>query len=315
MPIVLNAFSAVLTVFSVGLLGYLFRRRGMVSDELTRTIPKVFTTVIVPPFLLRNITSTFAHDQLVELVSGSLLPFMSIFFCFGLGMAAARLCGIAPHRRGVFSVAFSTSNCMNIGLPITIALYGEVAVPYALLYFFANVTFFWTVGNYMLACDGNRGQTRILSLDTVRRIFSPPLLGFLAGLMLVMLDIRLPVFLDKACKYVGDMAVATGLVYVGIMLADVRPGDFRLERDILLALIGRIVISPLSIFAIACLAVPPQMMRDVFVIQASLPVMLNLAVLSGYYGADSRYATVLVSISTLMAIGTIPLWAIILGHI
>ena len=42
---------------------------------------------------------------------------------------------------------------MYIGLPVNLALFGDEALPFVLLYFFANTVFFWTVGNYSISHD------------------------------------------------------------------------------------------------------------------------------------------------------------------
>ena len=309
-----KAFSAVMTMFCIGILGYLLKRKGWITDETARVMPKFLTTIVLPPFLMRSITATFERDQLLELISGSVVPFISIILCFILAVFVARVFGLQKGRLGIFKVSFAMSNTMNIGLPINIALFGEMAVPYVLLYFFANVTMFWTVGNYCIAHDGNGAHVRMFSLESLKKVFSPPLLGFMTGLALVMLDIHLPVFIDKACKYVGDMAIGLGILYIGVMLQDVRFSDYKLERDVILVLVGRFIISPLAILVLSCFLPLPAIMRKVFVIQASLPVMMNAVILAGYYKADAKYAAVLISVSTLMAIGTVPLFTILLEY-
>lgn len=310
-----NAFSAVLTIFCVGILGYLLKRAGWIAEDTAKVMPKFLTAIVLPPFLLRTVTATFEHDQLLELISGSIVPFVSILACFCLAGLIARACKIAPDRYGTFKVAFATSNTMNIGLPINIALFGEAAAPYVLVYFFASVTFFWTVGNYSIAHDGVGKNVKLFSMDSLKKIFSPPLVGFMIGILLVVFDLHLPVFIDKAFKYVGDMTIGLAIMYIGVMLGDVRLSDYRLERDLLLVLLGRFVVSPLSIIVISSFLPVPDMMRKVFVIQSSLPVMMNAVILAGYYKADAKFAAVIISVSTLMAIGTVPLFAMLVEYL
>lgn len=306
-----NAFSAVLTIFCVAFLGYLLKRKGWITDDTAKVMPTFITTIVLPPFLLRSVTTTFEHDQLLELLSGSVVPFISIIGCFCLAAVIARLFKIAPNRRGMFKVAFSTSNTMNIGLPINIALFGNSAVPYVLLYFFANVTFFWTVCNYSIAHDGIGKDVKLFSMDSVKKIFSPPLVGFMLGMLLVIFDLHLPAFIDKTFKYVGDMTIGLSIVYIGVMLGDVAFSEYHLERDLVLVLLGRFVVSPLSIILVSFFLPIPDMMRKVFIIQSSLPVMMNAAILAGHYKADVKFTAVIISVSTLMAMGTVPLFAML----
>ncbi len=308
----LNACSGVLTVFCIGFLGYLLARRGAVPQKTAAALPRFVTSIVLPPYLLRSTTSTFDHDLLIQLLSGVMVPFLSIAVTFGLAIILARVMNVAPNRRGTFSTAFATSSALNIGLPINIALFGEASLPYALLYFFANAVFFWTLGNYSIAHDGESASVKLLSLETVKRICSPPLLGFLCGVMLVLLDLRLPVFLDKSLKYVGDLAIGLCIMYIGVMLNGIPRDQCRLDRDLIAVFIGRFVISPLTVFLLSLLLPIPEMMRNVFIIQSSLPVMMNLAILSGYYKADAKYGAVATSLSTVFSLFTIPVYMVLM---
>lgn len=317
----LNAFSAVFTIFLVGVLGFLLKRKGWVTDETAKLLPRFLTNIVIPPFLLRNITTTFSHDQLLGLLSGCIIPFITIFLTYAVAAIFICVFRVSKGRRNTFAVMFSSSNAMNIGLPICLALFGDEALPYALLYFFASATSFWTYGNYLLAKDSDTHRVKLLSINSLKQIFSPPLLGFMAGILLVLVDVQLPAFLDKAFQYVGNMTVPIAIIYIGVLMCDVKLSDIKLERDTLLVFVGRFVAAPLVVLGVmAVLAVfpifdVPPLMRNVYTIQASLPVMMNAAILVGFYKTDAKYAALLVSATTMMSLITVPIWALILANI
>lgn len=308
-----NIFSAVAMVFCIASLGFILKRKGWVDAETTAALPRFITTIVIPPFLLRSVTITLSHEELPTLIRGAVVPILSIFLCFGIAWAITHLCNITPGRRGVFKGAFPSSNSINMGLPINIALFGEGAVQYVLLYMFANSIFFWSLGNYCIAHDGDAKDVRLFSLKTVRQIFSPPFTGFLIGLVLVVFDIPLPGFLDKTFKYVGDMTVGLCIMYIGMLLHDIKLRDFSPEKDTALVFLGRFIISPLTILFFAWIFPIPEMMLKVFLVQSSLPVMLNVAIITAYYKGDARYAAVIASVSTVMAIVTVPLVALFIA--
>ena len=307
-----HALSGVLTIFCIGFLGFVLAKKGLLGPEMTRALPKFVTVVVLPPYLLHNTTANFEREQLLQLMYGAVIPILSIGLTYALACLLARLLRVRAGRRGIFRTAFASSSALNIGLPINIALFGEASLPYVLLYFFGNGIFFWTVGNYSIAHDGESASVKLFSLTTLKQICSPPLLGFLAGVALVLLGLHLPSFLDKTFKYVGDMAIALSIMYVGIMLQGIKLGEYKLERDFWVVMLGRFVISPLTVLALCSLISVPPMMRNVFIIQSSLPVMMNLAILSGYYKADARFGTMLTSFSSVISLFTIPLYMLLL---
>lgn len=310
-----NAFSGIFTVFLVAFLGFLLRRKGWISQETVAVLPRFIAVIVMPPFLLRSITSGFTREQFLSMLSGVLVPMTSIFICLGLAMILARLLKVRKGRRGCFSVAFVSSNALNIGLPVNIALFGEGAVPYILAYFVAGDIFFWTVGSYCIARDAENTHVRLFSLQNIKRVFSPPLIGFFLGMALVLLDIQLPVFLDKAFKYVGDMAIALMLIYIGVIMGEINIKDFAPDRDAIVALVGRLLLAPLVILGLSSVLSLPEMMRNVLVIQAGMPVMLTAAILAGYYKGDSAFMTLTAVTSTLAIIVTTPLWVLFLGYL
>ncbi len=303
-----NACSGVLTIFCIGFLGYLLARRGWIAPSTATALPKFVTAIVLPPYLLRTTTSTFEHDQLIHMLSGVAIPFLSIFLCFGLAVFLTRAFNVAKGRRGIFRAGFATSSTLNIGLPINIALFGESSLPYVLLYFFANAVFFWTAGNYSIAHDGESASVRLFSLDTLKKICSPPLIGFVCGIALVLADVHLPAFIDKSFKYIGDMAIALSIMYIGIMLNDITRAQCKFDRDVVLVFLGRFLVSPLAVLGLSLLIAVPDIMRNVFIVQSSLPVMMNVAILSGYYKADVQYGTIVTSLSTVLSLATIPLY-------
>ena len=66
---------------------------------------------------------------------------------------------------------FTCSNTIFIGLPINMAIFGSRAVPYVLIYYIANTTFFWTWGVYKISQDS---QT-FAGLDDIPKKFGPGL--------------------------------------------------------------------------------------------------------------------------------------------
>lgn len=310
----LNACSGVLTIFLIGSVGYLLARRNAIPANISAVWPKFVTTVALPPYLLRHITATFERDELVPLLSGLVIPFLSMFLTFALACALVRVLRVAPGRRGIFRTSFATSSALNIGLPINVTLFGDAAVPYVLLYMLANATVFWTIGNYSIAHDGEDARVKLFSLQTLKHVCSPPLVGFVLGLALVFLDVHLPEFLDKTCKYVGDLAIALSVMFIGVMLRGIRLSEVRLGKDMIAIFTGRFLITPLCVLGLTFVYPVPELMRNVFIIQGALPVMMNVAILASYYKADARYAAVVTSVSTLIAMVTIPLYMVLISH-
>ena len=147
------------------------------------------TFLSLPCYLFASVSERLTHDELLSLASAMIIPFASIWLVFFTSRAAAHIFRIESSF-GVFSSAYTASNNMFIGLPVSIALFGEEAVIPTLLYFFANTTFFWTMGNYMESIDGavhdQRQIPKVFSLTAIKPLFIAPLCSLFRGVLLLL---------------------------------------------------------------------------------------------------------------------------------
>lgn len=308
-----KAADAVLSLFLMGLVGYVLARRNWFTDDARTMVPRLVTIVALPPYLFVNILSTFNRDELASLFYGVAVPALSIISAALISLFLIKILKVGQGRKGLFMVGITCSNTMFIGLPVNVTLFGLEALPYVLLYFFANTTFFWTVGNYALSLDGKREAQPLFSPATIRRVFSPPLVGFMLGLLAVMARFRPPEFFMSAAGYIGSLTTPLAIIFIGATLASVSLRQLRPDRDIMVVMLGRFVLSPLLVIGLIYLFSLPPMMARVFIIQSSLPIVASAGLMAGYYESDTAFASVAVSLSTLLAMVTIPVYMVIIS--
>lgn len=305
----LQALGGVLSLLLVALTGFFLAFFGMVPQACVRVLPRFITNVSLPPFLACTIISSLGHENLYHLIYGAALPFIQMALLFILAYRAARLIRVPSKRFGLFCACVSNPNTIFIGIPVTMALFGEGAVVYVLLYYFASTCFFWTAGNYFISRDEPAGgdNARPAQGGRLKKIVSAPMIGFLCGACVIILDIPYPAFLFQGASLLGQMTTPLALIFIGITLQGINWKGFRLSRDLVLALAGRMVISPLLMALLLDFADLPPVMKNVFIIQAALPVVLQAAILSAYYQTDPEFGSLMVSLSTILCALTIPL--------
>ena len=139
--------------------------------------------------MISDLVGNFDREKLSSLSSGLIVPFASMAICYIIGVILSQIIKVERKRIGTFRSMFFVSNSIFIGLPINMALFGEISIPYVLLYYIANTTFFWTLGVYGISKDGdNNSNSKIISKETIARLVSPPLMGFIIGMILIFLN-------------------------------------------------------------------------------------------------------------------------------
>ena len=305
MDIFLRSISGILVILGMILVGFIIGEKGWFDDKSRGLLAKLVTQVALPCYMLYTITQRFTAADLLKMLPALRFPALSMVILLGIATGVARIFAVRQDRRGLFISMFFNSNTIFVGLPINQALFGDASIPYVLIYYMCNTTFFWTLGTYLIQRDGE-GEAQFDLKTSLKKVFSPPLMGFLLGLVLVMLQIKLPAFLASDLQYLGNLTPPLSMIFIGLSVSHVGVKQLVLGKDQLLILLGRFLVAPLLMASIVYWLPLPSLMKQVFIIQSAMPVMTNAPVVARLYGADSDYAAVMVTETTLATMVVIP---------
>ncbi|MBP2654069.1 MAG: Auxin Efflux Carrier [Firmicutes bacterium] len=311
----INSVESIISIILMIALGYTLTWKGWFNENTAKNFTFVVTKIALPAYMIWNLTSTFDKEKLLSMKSGLIIPFVSMTACYLLGYIISKVINITPSRQGIFRCMFFVSNTIFIGLPVNLALFGEPSVPYVLLYYMANTSLFWTLGVYAVSGDDDGERPKVLSFQAIRNFLPPPLIGFFIGVLLVLLEMKLPFFIMDTCKYLGNLTTPLSMLFIGISMYGVGLEDIKISSDMVGVILGRFVISPLIVFLIAALLPIPVLMKKVFIIQSAMPVVTQAAVIAKAYNSDYRYAAIMTTVTTILAMIMIPLYMVIFDHL
>lgn len=312
MDIFLRSISGILVILGMILVGFVIGEKGWFDDKSRGLLAKLVTQVALPCYMLYTITQRFTAADLLIMLPALRFPALSMVILLGIATGVARIFAVRQDRRGLFISMFFNSNTIFVGLPINQALFGDASIPYVLIYYMCNTTFFWTLGTYLIQRDGE-GEAQFDLKTSVKKVFSPPLMGFILGLVMVMLQIKLPAFLASDLQYLGNLTTPLSMIFIGLSVSHVGVKQLVLGKDQLLILLGRFLVAPLLMATIVYWAPLPSLMKQVFIIQSAMPVMTNAPVVARLYGADSDYAAVMVTETTLATMVVIPILMLLMA--
>ena len=312
MDIFLRSISGILVILGMILVGFIIGEKGWFDDKSRGLLAKLVIQVALPCYMLYTITQRFTAADLLKMLPALRFPALSMVILLGIATGVARIFAVRQDRRGLFISMFFNSNTIFVGLPINQALFGDASIPYVLIYYMCNTTFNWTLGTYLIQRDGE-GEAQFDLKTSLKKVFSPPLMGFLLGLVFVMLQIKMPAFLASDLQYLGNLTTPLSMIFIGLSVSHVGVKQLVLGKDQLLILLGRFVVAPLLMASIVYWLPLPNLMKQVFIIQSAMPVMTNAPVVARLYGADSDYAAVMVTETTLATMVVIPILMLLMA--
>lgn len=318
-----TALQTVIMIFAMIGVGIFISWRKWATAETAKFLPKIIINVALPCMIIYFFSEKLERRELLDSWLPLLIVFAAAPLSFLLGKLVAALFRIPKTRRGVFAVMFPFSNSMFIGLPVAQALFGERGIPFALFYYLANTTFFWTLGYYSIRRDadiiGNK-QSAISFSGVVKKLITPPTVTLGVMFALVLSGLELPALIVNTAEHINGLTTPLSLIFMGILIHDMGTKCVTFERDLIPVMLGRFLLAPGLLFAV-CAAVSPlfsgalaidfTLMRNVFTVQAGLPVMTQTSIIASHYGADAGFATKGFFWTTLVSLLTIPAYMLL----
>jgi len=313
--VVIDALQSTFTIITMVLVAYILTARGWFDEDTARLFSRLVVNISLPAFMFSNFYTTFDSKEIMVLGTSILYPLLSMLLMFAVGFMLIKLMAVRPGKRGIFLVMFSLSNSVFIGLPVNVSLFGEASVPYVIMFYIVNTLVFWTIGIFAIRRDDPAGTGKASFGDSVKRVISPPLVTFAVTVALIMLDIRLPRFILDTAGYLGSMTTPLSMLFMGITIHTIDFSGIRIDKEMIAVLAGRFLIAPAIVYTMLVSANIPLLMKKVFIIETAMPVMTQAAIVAKTYGADHKYATIMIAITTIVGMAFIPVYMIIIGNI
>ena len=312
MDAILQGLSGIFEVVLMAGLGFFLSKKGWFWENAGKDLTRLTMTVALPPLMVYSLYANFTHDELIATAPDLVLPFASIFLTYIAGRVLAVVLGISKGRRGIFTCTCCIANAIFIGVPVNVALFGDASVPSCMLYYLANTAMFWGLGAYLIVQDAGGGR-HFSPLEMVMKLKTPPLMGFAAGIVLLLLDVPIPHFAMDAMKYVGGMATPMALMVIGIQMSQIPLSSIHFDKDLVGAMAGRFILSPLCLAVLLPFIPVSDMSAKVFLMQAGMPAMTNMTILAYAVGADADYSTTVNCVSLALGVFFVPLYMYLLS--
>lgn len=322
MSVFLTSVSSVVEIVLIMALGYILRRNNWFADSFGGNIASLITKIALPASIFMSVMKYLTKDKLLGLGIGIIFPALAVIVSYLVAFAAVKLFKIRPGRRGIFINAVANANTIFIGMPLNTALFGNKAMSYFLIYYIVNTVSTWAFGVYLIQNDDPTADGQEKQRDHINwsKLLPMPLVGFIFSIIWLLIGIPVPNFIGQTLSYVGSLVTPLSLIYIGIVLYDAGLNNFRFERDSVLALIGRFIISPLALIILIKLGMGmgvhlPSLMRQTLVVQSATPMLAVLPILAKEAHGDVKYATDVVVMSTVLFVVVVPILMAILQFV
>ncbi|MBQ8852088.1 MAG: AEC family transporter, partial [Oscillibacter sp.] len=233
---------------------------------------------------------------------------------FVLGMILATLLKLPKNRWGVFVPMVGLSNTLFIGMPLSTQLFGEVCLPYVMVYYMSSTMFTQSVAVMLIERAGSVNTGKRSVTGFFKDVFTkPPIVATFLTIIMLLVGFRPPEVIMSFAKYISSSVSSLALLYCGYIVYELGLRNIRFERGIPIMILCRLVVAPLICVAYCRLFGITGLAHDVMVVESALPVVSQITVMAGNFGADDKYAATGATLSTIGCFFTIPVLMVLLG--
>ncbi len=300
----ISGIISVIVIFLICAVGFWFNFRKTWPANTPGVLSFLVVKIAAPSLAVISISDRFTRELLLSSAFYLLILVIYTGLLYLTGKLFSKMLRLKAGRKTVFEVTFTFSNTIFIGLPINEIVFGHEGLPYLFTFYLITLAGFWSLGAYELA----KASPLHSGGFSIQKILSPGLIGVMIGGVLVQLDWSIPLALDSAMRYTGNLTVPLSLLVIGANLVVFASGIPRITIDEFIILAGKFVISPLYMFLILKMFHVEGLAFQVFMLTSAMPCHMQTSILAEYYEVEGAYASKLVSLSTLVSLVAIPVF-------
>lgn len=291
----------VATLFLMMAVGFVLVKREHLTRDGLGQMSHLLLYVVSPCIIIRAMETENDPQLLRDLGVGVLT---TVAFYVVLGVLAPLFFRKKEENTRIplqFSLVYANVGFM--GLPLIQAVLGEEALIFCAMYLVVFTIAQWTHG---VALMGGKGAASIK-----KAVLNPGVLGLVVGLPLFLTGFRLPPMADNAVSFLADLNTPLAMVVIGGQMAFSDFSQTFRRRELYAASALRLIAAPL----LTALALLPfhldPLLYSTSVILAGAPAAGVTSIFSQKFGRDTAAAAQAVTLSTLLSILTLPIFAVL----
>ncbi|MBR6665357.1 MAG: AEC family transporter [Lachnospiraceae bacterium] len=293
-----------MVLFILMLVGICCRKCGIFNDESNKRISALVLNVANPALVLSSGINQESAIGGMEFVK----TFVLAWAMFGVLMLIAyfipMILKAEASEYGIYRTMTIFSNVGFMGFPVIAALFGTIALLYASLFLIPFNVLIYTYGISVM--KGEKSGFRL------RKILNVGVVSCVITLFIYLTKLPIPIVIENAVDSVSGLAAPLSMMIIGDSLTKVNLKKlFCNARMLVFSGIKLLVIPLAGVSVIKLLGLNP-MLTGVCMVMLSTPVGSMNAMLAQQYGGDYELASQGVTITTLLAVVTMPLVSFLL---
>ena len=299
-------------IFSLIGIGFVTRRKGIVSREGQKSITDLVINVVLPCNIVTSFVQEMPESALRDCVTIFLISVGAELLCMLYARAAYR--NVDENKKKCLTYGILVSNAGFLGNPVAEGVFGSMGLMLASVYLIPVRVVMWSKGIAIFSGESDRRQT-------LRKVATHPcVIACVVGIVIMLADLLagvsvVPAWIFDMLQTVGRCNTGLSMMVIGMILSDIDVSQL-VDKLVLRYTVERLLVIPavlgVILYGLARLGVVSGITPNLAVLLAAMPAAATTSMLSSKYNCAPDFATKMVITSTLCSIPTVFLWGLIL---
>jgi len=302
----MNHLSIYLSLFLIISIGVLSGRLKIFNSDMCNIINKFLFNIAIPSLIILTITNISIKELSLYptfIKFNFILNFLYIVIVFFL----LRITKLTREIRGAIFYASTVGNTVYFGFPILSSLFGMEHLNLGVIYLIISLLIADIFSFLLLELDMESKKNFRIS-KYLKNIFTQPLIiSTVIGILCFSLNFHLPNFLKDSLDTLGKTTPGLSLLSLGIYISN----NLKIRRFFICLFISsvKLIIFPLLVYLLSHNIFHfANTIIQVSVILSAMPSAIFSIIISDIYKLDSKLASDIVILSTILSIITSFVW-------
>lgn len=295
----------IFSMFLMIAVGYIIVKTGKFQPSDSKVLSSLIVYIFSPCVVLDSFQIELTQDKL----KGLALAFVVSAVVHIVMIVGTKVLNVVFHFNGIEKASIIYTNCGYLIIPLVGAVLGKEWVFYTTAFILVQTILIWTHGNSLISGKAEKGYMEIL--------LNPNIIAMVAGLVLFVLEIRLPDVIGSCVGSFGNMVSPASMLVIGMVIGNVDLGwVFTQKRPYLICFI-RLVFYPLiavvtfGVLGRLGIHADAKYILMVVLLATAAPAAAMVTQLAQIHEKDVKYASVINVMSVIFCIITMPIMVMV----
>jgi predicted permease len=306
----MNIVATIIPIFVIIILGWLARIFGFIRADFIPPANRLVFYLAIPAMVFRSVSRASLSSQFDGRVL--ILAVLSVCIVFGIAWFLAKKAALPRGLRGSFIQNSFHGNIGYIGLAVSFYYLGhEGFVKASILASFLLIlqNLLGVIALQVNAAHDSNSKNRWL--PALKIAGNPIILSALAGILVSLTALPVPLLLGRCLDILGDLALPLALLIIGASLS-FDMVQSKLKAVLSCGLLKLILLPAIGFILYRLFNVMPEAYLPGIILLAS-PTATVTYVMSREMHGDSEFSVAAISLNTLLSAATYTIWLSIVG--